>query len=267
MSNEDKAGAGGQGAAPFRLDGKTAFVTGAASGIGAEIARVLAAQGARVLVADRSENAGRAVAEEIGGQFVLVDVASEESVSGAFAAALGERAPDILVNSAGIGFVGNILNTALDDYERLFAVNARGVFLCCREGVRRMNATGKGGSIVNIASIASKAALQDRFAYAATKGAVLMMTKALACDHVGDGIRCNCICPARVHTALVDTYLAKNYPGKEAEMLAKLSAAQPMGRMGTPREVANLALYLCSDEAAFVTGAAYDIDGGTLAMR
>jgi NAD(P)-dependent dehydrogenase (short-subunit alcohol dehydrogenase family) len=130
-----------------------------------------------------------------------------------------------------------------------------------------MRGAGRGGSIVNICSIAGKAALKDRFAYAATKGAVLMMTRALACDHVAEGIRCNCVCPARVHTPLVDTYLAKNYPGREAEMLEHLSAAQPAGRMGTPHEIAHLVLYLCSDEAAYVTGAAYDIDGGTLAMR
>ncbi len=120
---------------------------------------------------------------------------------------------------------------------------------------------------MNVCSIAGKAALKDRFAYAATKGAVLMMTRALAGDHVTEGIRCNCVCPARVHTPFVDAYLAKNYPGQEAEMFAKLSEAQPIGRMGTTREIANLVLYLCSDEAAFVTGAAYDIDGGTLATR
>lgn len=255
--------------APFRLDGKTALVTGGGSGIGAEIVRVLAAQGAQVVVGDINEAAGQAIAEELGGRAVRLDVSDEASVAAAFLSPDGnESLPlDLLVNCAGVGYVGDILNTPLAEYERLFAVNARGVFLCCREAVRLMTASGRGGSIVNIASIAGKTALKERFAYAATKGAVLMMTRAIACDHIADRIRCNCVCPARVHTPFVDAYLAKNYPGHEAEKFAELSAAQPIGRMGTPREIANLVLYLCSDEAAFVTGVAYDIDGGTLAMR
>jgi 2-keto-3-deoxy-L-fuconate dehydrogenase len=130
-----------------------------------------------------------------------------------------------------------------------------------------MKSSGRGGSIVNICSIAAETALAERFAYSATKGAVLAMTRCLAKDFVADSIRCNCVCPARVHTPFVDAYLAKNYPGREAEHFAQLSAAQPIGRMGRPDEVAALVAYLCSEEAAFITGAAYDIDGGVMAMR
>ncbi|GAB4456944.1 MAG: SDR family oxidoreductase [Armatimonadaceae bacterium] len=261
-----------ESAAPFRLDGKTALVTGAASGIGAEVARVLARQGASVFVGDINAEQGEAVAagiQDSGGtaQFVPLNVTDAEAVAQAFQQVDATGQVTLLVNCAGIGFVGDILATTVDDFDRLMAVNARGVFLCAQAAVRRMRDNRTGGSIVNIASIASKVSLAERFAYSATKGAVLMMTRSLAQDYIKDNIRCNCVCPARVHTALVDTYLAKNYPGQEAEMFAKLSAAQPMGRMGTPAEIAHLVLYLCSDEAAYVTGVAYDIDGGTLAMR
>ena len=257
---------------PFRLDGKRALVTCAGSGIGEQIARVFAGQGARIGVGDINAEAGERVATEIrqaGGEaaFVPLDVTDPASVESAFSVLDSAGPLDILVNNAGIGFVGDILHTPVEDFDRLFAVNVRGVFLCSQAAVRRMQEAGRGGCIVNLASIASKVALADRFAYAATKGAVLMMTRAIACDHVGDNIRCNCVCPARVHTPFVDAYLSKNYPGQEEEMFAKLAAAQPMMRMGAPEEIAHLVLYLASDQAAFVTGAAYDIDGGTLAMR
>lgn len=245
----------------FRLDGKLAVVTGGASGIGAAIVRRLVDQGARVAVLDIADEA------EIGDQVIYCDASSPESVAAAFARVDALGTPDILVCSAGIGLVGDLLATSPQDFDRLMGVNARGVFLACKEAVRRMRDRGHGGAIVNICSIAGKVSLADRFAYSATKGAVLMMTKSIAQDYIGDGIRANCVCPARVHTPFVDAYLAKNFPGREAETFAKLSAAQPMGRMGTPDEIANLVLYLASDEAAFVTGAAYDIDGGCLAMR
>ena len=256
----------------FRLDGKLALVTGGASGIGAEISRTLAAQGARVLIGDLNAMQGESTAAEIqqaGGNasYLPLNVAEPEAVETAFQTVDAAGNLDILVNCAGIGFVGDLLATSPEDFDRLMSVNAKGVFLCSKAAVQRMKASGKGGSIVNIASIAGKIALSERFAYAATKGAVLMMTRAIACDFIRDNIRCNCVCPARVHTPFVDAYLAKNYPGREAEKFAELSAAQPVGRMGSPREIAHLVLYLCSDEAAFVTGAAYDIDGGCLAMR
>lgn len=245
----------------FRLDGKLAVVTGGASGIGAAIVRRLSEQGARVAVLDVADEA------EIGDLVVYCDVSSPDSVAAAFTRIDTLGTPDILVNSAGIGFVGDLLGTTPQDFDRLMGVNARGVFLTCKEAVQRMKASGTGGAIVNICSIAGKVSLQERFAYSATKGAVLMMTRAIAQDFIGDGIRANCVCPARVHTPFVDAYLAKNYPGREAEKLAELSSAQPMGRMGLPEEIANLVLYLASSESSFVTGAAYDIDGGCLAMR
>lgn len=247
--------------APFRLDGKLAVVTGGASGIGAAIVRRLTEQGARVVVLDIADEA------EIGEAVVYCDASSPDSVAAAFARVDTYGTPDLLVCSAGIGKVGDLLSTTPEDFDRLMGVNARGVFLVCRETVRRMKDAGRGGAIVNICSIAGKISLEDRFAYAATKGAVLMMTRSIAQDYIADGIRANCVCPARVHTPFVDAYLAKSFPGREAEKLAELSAAQPMGRMGTPDEIASLVLYLCSDEAAFVTGAAYDIDGGCMAMR
>lgn len=257
---------------PFRLDGKIALVTGAASGIGAQVARVLAEQGANVHVGDINPETGEKVAAEIreaGGvaSFVPLNVSDPEVLENAFTVVDAAGTLDLLINCAGVGFVGDILHTTEEDFDRLMSVNAKGMFLCMQAAVRRMQASGRGGSIVNIASIAAKVALAERFAYSATKGAVLMMTRSVAQDFIKDGIRCNAICPARVHTALVDTYLAKNYPGQEAEMLEKLAAAQPMGRMGTTTEIAHLVLYLCSDEARFTTGVAYDIDGGSLAMR
>lgn len=241
----------------FRLDGKRTIVTGGASGIGAAIVETLRAQGAQVLVLDLSDHAD-----------LPCDVSNPDSVARAFVEAdirLGGL--DLLVCSAGIGFVGDILKTTPADFDRLMGVNARGLFLCCQEAVRRMKASGNGGAITNICSIAAETALAERFAYSATKGAVLAMTRCIAKDFVADKIRCNCVCPARVHTPFVDAYLAKNYPGNEARELAILSAAQPMGRMGQPAEIAALVAYLCSDEAGFVTGAAYDIDGGVMAMH
>lgn len=242
----------------FRLDNKRAIVTGGASGIGAAIVETLRHQGATVVALDLKPGEGG----------VACDVSDPDAVSRAFVEAEGILGGlDLLVCSAGIGFVGNILSTSPSDFDRLMAVNARGVFLCCQEAVRRMKTTGNGGGIVNICSIAAETALADRFAYSATKGAVLSMTRSIAKDFVDDKIRCNCVCPARVHTPFVDAYLAKNFPGKEAEQLAILSAAQPMGRMGQTHEIAALVAYLCSEEASFVTGAAYDIDGGVMAMH
>jgi 2-keto-3-deoxy-L-fuconate dehydrogenase len=249
----------------FDLSKKTAFVTGGGSGIGAEIVRVLASQGASVTIGDINGDHADAVAKEVSGKSVILDVSRVDSVQKAFSS-LSKL--DILINCAGIGFIGNILQTTTEDFDRLMGVNAKGMFLCMQAAIPLMKQNKEtGGSIVNICSIAAKVALADRFAYSATKGAVLSMTQSVALDFIKDHIRCNCICPARVHTPFVDAYLAKNYPGNEAEQFAKLAAAQPIGRMGTPTEIAHLALYLASDEAAFVTGSAYDIDGGTLGTR
>jgi 2-keto-3-deoxy-L-fuconate dehydrogenase len=252
----------------FDLHQKVAVVTGAGSGIGAAIATLFSRQGARVVVVDINESADATVEaiRRAGGDAVArrCDVAVPDAVARTFDdvhATLGRV--DILVNNAGISHVGTVEQTTPEDLDRLYAVNVRGVFLCARAAVGIMLQHG-GGAIVNMASIASLVGVADRFAYSMTKGAVLTMTMSVAIDYVKRGIRCNCICPARVQTPFVEGYLRKNYPGREDEMRRTLAAYQPIGRMGTPEEVAALALYLCSDEAAFVTGQAYPIDGGVL---
>jgi NAD(P)-dependent dehydrogenase (short-subunit alcohol dehydrogenase family) len=247
----------------FELQGKAAVVTGAGSGIGAAIARLFARQGARVAVVDRDGRAAAANSEAItrDGLFAsphTCDVSEERDVTALFSSF--ERV-DILVNNAGIAHVGSIEQTTPEDFDRLYRVNVFGVYLCARAAVPIMLRQGS-GVILNMASIAALMGLPDRFAYSMTKGAVLTMTRSIATDYVKRGIRCNCICPARVHTPFVDGFIARNYPGREAEMMKTLSEAQPVGRMGRPDEIAQLALYLCSDEASFVTGQAYPIDGG-----
>jgi 2-keto-3-deoxy-L-fuconate dehydrogenase len=251
----------------FDLQGKTALVTGAGSGIGAAIARLFARQGATVAAADRDAASARKIAAEItqaGGAAAgyHCDVSQPASVD-ALVDAVTAATPrlDILVNNAGIAHVGSIEQTTPDDLDRVYRVNVVGVFLCARAVVPIMLRQG-GGVILNMASIAALVGLPDRFAYSMSKGAVLTMTRSIAVDYMKRGIRCNCICPARIHTPFVDGYLAANYPGREAEMMKTLSEYQPIGRMGQPDEVANLALYLCSDEASFVTCQAYPIDGG-----
>ena len=253
----------------FELQGKIAVVTGGGSGIGAAIATLFASRGATVAILERDEPAAQTIVDAIGrdggnARAVTCDVSDPASVTAAFGRVDAEHGRvDILANVAGIAHVGTIQQTSPDDLDRLYNVNVKGVYLCARAAIDIMLRQG-GGVIVNMASIASLIGIPDRFAYGMTKGAVLTMTKSIAVDYVKRGIRCNCICPARVHTPFVDGFLAANYPGREAEMYQKLSEYQPIGRMGTPQEVAALALYLCSDEASFVTGQAYPIDGGVL---
>jgi len=257
------------GTTVFALNGKVAIVTGGGSGIGAAIATLFARQGAHVVILDVDLDAARTIAASItaGGGLAdarQCDVANAASVGAAVeATAAAHHRIDILVNNAGIAHVGTVERTEEADMDRLFRVNVKGVYRCARAVVPIMVAQG-GGVILNMASITSLIGVPERFAYSMSKGAVLTMTMSLAVDYLKHHIRCNCICPARIHTPFVDQFVARHYAGREAETLRALAAYQPIGRMGTPEEVASLALYLCSDEASFVTGQAYPIDGGVL---
>jgi NAD(P)-dependent dehydrogenase (short-subunit alcohol dehydrogenase family) len=250
------------------LTDRIAAVTGAASGIGRAIAAEFLRAGARVHCIDRDGDAVAAAAAELGAMASphVCDVSDEASVRSTFADIEAAHGIDILVNNAGVSHIGNVESTSLEEFERLFRVNVQGLFLCTRAVVGGMASRGR-GVILNIASIAGSAGLADRFAYSMTKGAVMSMTFSVARDYVERGVRCNSISPGRVHTPFVDGFLARTYPGREAEIFAKLAATQPVGRMGRPDEVASLARYLASDEAAFITGTDYPIDGGFLRLH
>ncbi len=240
----------------FDLKNKTALVTGAASGIGAAIAETYAAAGASVWVADRDETQGRAVAAKIGGKFITLDVASEADC---LQAAKTAGLLDALVNVAGIGHVGTLLNTAAADCDRLYAVNVRGIFNCCKAFAPAMIER-QSGSVINMASIAGIVAVRERLAYTMTKFAVVGLTKALALDHSHRRVRFNCICPGRVETPFVMARL-KEYPDPE-KAYRDMAATQLNGRMLKPEEVAAAALYLAADASAMITGSALMIDGG-----
>lgn len=256
----------------FRLDGKVAVVTGAGSGIGQAIARCFAASGATVHVLELNEEAGQGTVNEItaaGGkaQAHAVNVADQAAVITVMKHVAGISGKlDILVNCAGVAHVGKLETTSEQDFDRVFSVNVKGTYNCMYAVIEQMKKQG-GGVILNIASIASSVGIPDRFAYSMSKGAVLTMTLSVAKDYLADNIRVNSVSPARVHTPFVDGFIAKNYPGKEAEMFDKLSKTQPIGRMAKPDEVGYLALYLCSDEAGFITGCDYPIDGGFIKLN
>ncbi len=255
----------------FRLDKKTAIVTGAASGIGKAIAEAFAAQGAKVAVLDISGPAAEDAASNIkkrGGQAAafVCDVGNQAAVDAVFEEVEKRFGTiDIVVNNAGISHIGNVAKTTEEDMDRVISVNVKGVYNGLRAGVRHLEA--RGGVILNMASVVSSVGIPDRFAYSMSKGAVLTMTYSVAVDYLKAGIRCNCIAPGRVHTPFVDDYLAKHYPGKEGEMFEALSKTQPIGRMGKPEEIAALAVYLCSDEASFITGTNFPIDGGFASLK
>lgn len=256
----------------FRLDKKVAIITGGGSGIGRAIAKLFSQQGAKVYVLEVNTANAQEVIEEIKAesgkaQSIVCNVADQAEVKAAFKRIYeNEGSIDILVNNAGIAHVGNVLNTAEEDFDKVFQVNVKGVYNCMQTAVNYMTQQNR-GTILNLASVASSVGIKDRFAYSMSKGAVLTMTMSVAKDYIDHNIRCNCISPGRVHTPFVDGFLAKNYPGKEAEMFEKLSKTQPIGRMGTPEEVASLALFLCSDEADFITGCDYPIDGGFITLN
>ena len=252
----------------FQLNNKTALVTGGGSGIGKDVCKVLAKQGAHVIVVDLNTESAKGTVDEItangnNAEALTLDVTQLLAVTTAFEKLNGL---DILVNCAGISHIGTATTTSEADFEKVFQVNVKGMFHCLQAGVNAMKKSG-GGSIVNISSIAAKVGLSDRFAYSMSKGAVNAMTMSVAKDYIKDNIRCNSISPGRVHTPFVDGFLKNNYPGQEAEMFEKLSKTQPIGRMGKPIEVAHQVLYLCSEEASFITGSDFSIDGGFITLN
>jgi NAD(P)-dependent dehydrogenase (short-subunit alcohol dehydrogenase family) len=261
---------GETGVPPFRLDGKVALVTGAGSGIGEQIARLFARQGAAVVIGDVSESGGTRVASAItadGGRarYQHLDVTDASSAGAAVQACVETFGGlHVLVNNAGIGYVGDVLETDEAEYDKLMAVNTKGVFLCSKAAGAHMVAHG-GGVIVNIASVAGQVGVNRRFAYGASKGAVIAMTKSMAIDLVDRKIRVNCICPGTIHTPFVDGYLDRFHSHNREETLAGLHARQPIGRMGRPDDVAYAALYLASDESSFATGSEMVVDGGLTA--
>lgn len=241
---------------PFRLDGQTALITGGASGIGEATARVFTAAGARVLIADIDLPRAEALAGELEGAAYRCDITDEDSVRRMFASI---RSLDILINNAGIGLVGSVEETETEDFDRIFRVNVRGMFLVTRAAMPLLVAAH--GSMINIGSVAGLIGVRKRFAYCATKGAVVAMTRQLAVDYPTQ-IRVNCICPGTVDTPFVEGYLEKYHRNEKEKVRSELNQRQPIGRLGRPEEIAHLALYLSSTEASFVTGSAYTIDGG-----
>ena len=252
----------------FSLKDKIAVVTGGGSGIGKAIAVLFAQQGAEVHIVELSAESSKAAVEEItahGGKVMAhaCNVANQQQVIDTF----DKIGPlHILVNNAGIAHIGKVETTPEADFDRVINVNVKGVYNCLYAAIPQLKKSG-GGVIVNMASIAALVGLSDRFAYSTAKGAVMAMTLSVARDYLNDQIRCNSISPARVHTPFVDGFIAKNYPGNEKEIFEKLSKSQPIGRMAQPSEIAALALYLCSDEASFITGCDYPIDGGFLKLN
>jgi len=252
----------------FLLKDKKVIITGGGSGIGRAIAELFARKGAEIHIVELNSSAALAVADKItadGGKVTVhsCNVVDQKQVSSVFST-IGNI--DILVNNAGIAHVGKADTTSEEDFDRVIAVNVKGVYNCLMSAIPLLRKSG-GGVILNMASVAAWVGIPERFVYSTTKGAVVAMTLSVAKDYLAENIRCNSISPARVHTPFVDGFLSKNYAGKEAEMFDKLSKSQPIGRMGTPEEIAALALYLCSDEAAFITGNDYAIDGGFIKLN
>lgn len=254
----------------FDLEGKVAVVTGGASGIGKAITLLFVKRGAFVHLLEVDQEEGKKTVYDVQKnsgkiQFHQCDVSHQDEVNAVMTQISCDSQIDILINNAGIAHIGNVEGTTEADLDRVYNVNVKGIYNCTRAVIPFMKE--KGGAIINLASIASVVGIPDRFAYSMSKGAALSMTYSIAKDYLEFGIRCNCISPARVHTPFVDGFIAKEYPGKEKEMFEKLSRTQPIGRMGKTEEVAALALYLCSEEASFITGTNFPIDGGFIKLN
>ncbi len=256
----------------FSLSGKTALVTGGSSGIGRAIVEVFLEAGAKIHIIDINDQVAEKFLSELSEDeasrtaYHRCDITNQEEVEQVFKDIHAKSQLDILVNNAGIAHVGNATETNAADFDKVMKVNVYGAYHCLHACLPYMVADG-GGVILNIASTVSSVAIPNRFAYTTSKGAALMMTYSVALDYIDKNIRCNAISPGRVHTPFVDGFIAKNYPGREKEMFEKLSTDHPIGRMAKPIEIANLALYLCSDEAGYVTGSNHCIDGGFIKLK
>lgn len=248
---------------------KTIIITGGASGIGLAISSLFAEKGHRVYFIDFNSESGKQVESNLKNQgfnatFLQGDVSDLDQMQ-KIITQIPDKV-DVLVNNAGISHVGSLENTTETDFDRLFQVNVKGIYNVTFAALPKIKKNG-GGAIINMCSVAATIGIPDRFAYSMTKGAVLSMTLSIARDYVDQGIRCNCISPGRVHTPFVDGFIAKNYPGQENEMFEKLAASQPIGRMGKPEEIAAMVYYLASDDATFITGSNFPIDGGFLGLK
>jgi 2-keto-3-deoxy-L-fuconate dehydrogenase len=252
----------------FNLKDKKAIVTGGASGIGLAIVKLFLQQGAEVHILDYNmpNNPHELLSQNLDHLYLhQCDVSHQSSVKTIIDKVAENKSIDILINNAGVAHIGNIEDTSEQDMDRIYNINVKGYYNTMLAAIPHM--VEKGGSILNIASVAATVGINNRFAYSMSKGAVISMTLSIAKDYIKHNIRCNSISPGRVHTPFVDGFIAKNYPGQEKEMFEKLSKTQPIGRMAQPDEIAHIALYLCSDEAAFITGTDYPIDGGFIKLN
>lgn len=252
----------------FDFTNKKIVITGGGSGIGKAVSLLFAQQGAWVNIIEWNEELAKQTMKEIesnDGKVIthICDVSDQQQVAKTFKS-IGLF--DVLVNNAGISHIGKADTTSEIDFDKIFNVNVKGIYNCLHEAIPLMRANGK-GAILNMCSVTAQTGIAERFAYSMSKGAVFAMTLSVAKDYLKDNIRCNSVSPGRIHTPFVDDFLQKNYPGKEKEMYEALAKTQPIGRMGTPEEVAHLILYLCSDEASFITGSDYPIDGGFLKLN
>jgi len=254
-----------------KFAGKVALITGGGSGIGQSTSLHLATEGAHILIVDldlNGANSTQNMIEEFGGKASVYqcDISNASQVKDIVGEILLSNNIDILINNAGIAHIGNLEQTSEDDLDRLYNVNVKGTYNLMSAVIGNMKKQ-QSGVIINLASVASSVGIADRFAYSMSKGAVLTMTYSVAKDYINDGIRCNCIAPGRVHTPFVDNFLEKNYPDNKEAMFDKLSKSQPIGRMGKVDEISGLIAYLCSDEAAFITGSNFPIDGGFVTLN